>query len=58
MGAPSAKADGHVTKSVTLLGLGAAALAHTGLCFVPSGPASSSFFRFDVLVTVHLYDPL
>ena len=26
-----------------LLGLGCAALAHTGLSFVPSGPASSSF---------------
>ena len=31
--------------------LGGAALAHTGLSFVPSGPASSSFFRFVVLVT-------
>ena len=27
-------------------------------CTVLSGPASSSFFRFDVLVTAHLCDPL
>jgi hypothetical protein len=37
-------------------------LAFHWLPLVPSGPASSSslplFFRFVVLVTVHLYDPL
>jgi hypothetical protein len=33
-------------------------LAPTGLSFVLSGPASSLFFRFDVLVTIHFYGPL
>jgi hypothetical protein len=46
------------TNSCLGIWLGGAALAHTRLSFVPSGPASSSFFRFDVLATVHLYDPL
>ena len=39
-----------VLRAPAVQALGGAALAHTGLSFVPSSPASSSFFRFDVLV--------
>jgi hypothetical protein len=41
-----------VTEGVTntrLLRLGGAALARTGLSFVPSGPASSSFLLLDLM---------
>jgi hypothetical protein len=37
-------------QTLAVQALGGAALPHTGLSFVPSGLASSSFFRFDVLV--------
>jgi hypothetical protein len=43
-------------------GLGGAALAlgaHRAVfLYLTSSPASSPFFRFVILVTVHLYDPL
>jgi hypothetical protein len=52
----------YVTDSPTCglgIWLGGAALAHTGLSlYLVALLHLSSFFRFDVLVTVHLYDSL
>jgi len=51
---------GSVTNSCLGIWLGSAALAHTGGCllYLLALLHLPSFFRFDVLVTVHLYDSL
>ena len=49
-----------VLRTPAVQALGGAALAHTGLSFLYLVALLHlpSFFRFDVLVTIHLYDLL